>query len=162
MNKPTHLTIEHLSAYLPFGVKAISVRTGEARTVTVQHFTYNRETVGINHLLYDGLLIDRHKLILRPLSQLTVPITHNGEVFEPMQPLVEQMGYEFLCSRQYESLILGYADRLESPVIEIDLGAWLDTPYWIIKHLHSLHFDTFGLIESGLAIAMNPDGTIAK
>lgn len=50
--------------------------------------------------------------------------------------------------------------------IEADLEYFIDNvstaDYHQIQYLHSLHFDTFGLIEAGLAVAMNPDGTIAK
>ena len=78
------LKIEHLAPYLPYGLKAIDDKTNEIRLVTLLHFTYNKETVGYNHLLYDGMLLSKHIPLLYPLEYLTKEIEHNGERFVPV------------------------------------------------------------------------------
>jgi hypothetical protein len=51
------LELKHILPYIPFQLKAQDIRTKEIRTVTLLHFTYNKETVGHNHLISDGLLL---------------------------------------------------------------------------------------------------------
>ena len=62
------LELKHIAAYLPYDLKAQSISTKQVRIVTWTHFSYNIQTVGINHLICEGLLLDKHKPILRPLS----------------------------------------------------------------------------------------------
>ena len=133
MTNPTQLTIEHLSAYLPYGVDKITrhpfAGVGDYRSKIQSG---------------DLWMIDKKmKLVLRPISQLPVPITHNGETFEPMERLKSEMPYSI--------------EIMLSSVSEINPN---DTPYGIVTRCLSWHFDVFGLIEAGLAVAMNPDGTI--
>lgn len=138
------LTIKELAGYLPYGLKAFCVRTNEVRDVTLLHFTYDLKTVGLNHLLYEGLIVEPHKPILRPLSDLTKEITHNGETFVPMQKLKDEnvSNIEF-------SLNQLWLDQITSAKISI-LQCWM-----LQNILFEWHFDVHGLIEKGLAINMN-------
>lgn len=65
------LTEKDLKYYLGTGLKAISERTREVRTVTIWHHTYDLKTVGFNHLVCDGLMIERHIPLMLPLSAIT-------------------------------------------------------------------------------------------
>lgn len=135
MNTPTQLTIEHLAAYLPYGVDKIT-----------RHSLPGVGDYQSKLMCGDLCIISKEmRLILRPLSQLTEQITHNGETFVPMDRIKSEMPYSI--------------EIMLSSVSEINPN---DTPYGIVTRCLSWHFDVFGLIEAGLAVSMNPDGTIAQ
>jgi hypothetical protein len=128
-NKMTkQLELKHLSAYLPYKPR-----------VTLYSDIYN----------YDGLVTKMHhqyyfdfcqekcniKLHLRPISDLTKEIEHNGEMFVP----IEKLDMSFL---QFE--------YFHSQGIDLSEITYLDA-----RKLHSWHFDTFGLIDAGLAVDIN-------
>jgi hypothetical protein len=119
------LTIEHLAAYLPYGV-------------TIKHNYFNHYGLedhtlsilswyNIKRVKSKGIIIP----LLRPLSQLTETIEHNGERFVPSQK-IDDMGYR-VHPLTYES---------------IGVHA---LPYWVMQLLLSWHFDIFQLCDSGLA-----------
>jgi hypothetical protein len=123
------LTIEHLAAYLPYGVKVSCKLFADQRSdlplVVLNPFADIRHGITINDVQhYDG------RLILRPLSQLTEVIEHNGERFVPMERIKE----------------LGLM-----PLAIATAKSGDDLPYSVVTYLQSLHFDTFDLIEAGLA-----------
>ncbi len=149
MTNPTQLTIEHLAAYLPYGVKVKSIDIFIGDPV----FTLGVETISGTHAGMNWVLSDSFKPILRPLSQLTVPITHNGETFEPLYELGDRRADERM----------GYNDHYIDYINTENSGKgidWLNEPWFIVQYLLEWHFDVFGLIEAGLAVSMNPDGTI--
>lgn len=81
------------------------------------------------------------KLILRPISDLTKEIEHNGEKFVPIEKVDKGGNMELLeCLND---------DEFEFPK-DLDLF-----PYWMIVSLLEWHFDIYGLIENGLAIDIN-------
>jgi hypothetical protein len=117
------LTIEHLAAYLPYGVK-VKTDDGPIEMIGIQ-YVHGLFVPQLNTDDYDLDLDNPIKICLRPLSQLTETIEHGGERFVPN----ERIGRS-------------------------NTGMTVDPtlfPYYLIKYLHFLHFDTFGLIESGLA-----------
>lgn len=122
MNTPKQLTIEHLAAYLPYGLKVAPIFGGYA-ILDVENIdrvlAYNKPV----------------KPILRPLSDLTKEITHNGEAFVPIYR-IDEMGY-----------------RIHG--LTLDGIGLLAMPYWVVCKLHSWHFDIYGLIDAGLAIDIN-------
>jgi len=140
------LELKHLAGYLPYELKAMDKRTKEIRIVTLLHFTYNKETVGHNHLLYKGLLLSEHLPILRPLSDLTKEIEVNGEKFVPMKKLLKEVGFNYPleCYIQDEQWILndGYRAIGQLSHRKVDM-------------LLQWHFDIYGLIENNLAIDKN-------
>lgn len=120
------ITIEELSAYLPFKVKVKNTFTG---TISTLRGISDRNNV----MTYGDLCIgnfDTIKLQLRPLSQLTTEIEVNGEKFIPIDKLP----------------IIGFES--------IDLIRDIQTG-WVrqedFKLLLSWHFDCFGLIDRNLA-----------
>jgi hypothetical protein len=122
------LELRHLAPYLPYGLKAIDTQTKEIRRVTLLHFTYDLKTVGHNHLIYEGLILRKHKPILRPLSDLSNEDLEGEPIYFPSIKMVE--------------LIESNRDILGCDYSEVD---------YLIRN----HFDVFGLIEKGLAIDIN-------
>lgn len=114
------LELKHLAPYLPYGLK----------------YRF-REIGGDVEMFYHsiaGILNRGDKIYLRPLSDLTKEIEHNGEKFVPM--------HEFWNANEGEFEI-----RL-APNGAVHNA----TPYWIIQKLFEWHFDVFNLIPQGLAI----------
>ncbi|MCT4330941.1 hypothetical protein HZP13_14575 [Elizabethkingia anophelis] len=83
------------------------------------------------------------KPILRPMSDLTKEITHNGETFIPLHRILE--AYCFDLDKMDEEYILSFKESL----IEVDMS------YKTAQMLHEMHFDTEKLIERDLAINLN-------
>jgi hypothetical protein len=117
------LTIEHLAAYLPYGVKMRYIERGKIISTGVIRSIIHNE--GDTHptkvcINYQG---DEHiwmfKPLLRPLSQFTKDDLLN----------MGRTGYD------------DYIERIKSGRI----------PYDEMQILLSQHWDVFGLIESGLA-----------
>ncbi|GHE35057.1 hypothetical protein [Sphingobacterium griseoflavum] len=132
------LTLEHLAPYLPYGLKIID--NGEVNTIT--GIIGNKVFIeGCHRNGYSS--IDEVKPILRPLSDLTKEIDHNGERFVPIHRILE--AYCFNVSKMSEDEIMSYVESL----IEIDIS------YMTVKILCELHFDFQGLIAAGLAVDMN-------
>jgi len=133
------IELKHLAGYFPYGLKAQDIRTKELRTITLLHFTYDMNTVGHNHLLYEGLLLSKHLSILRPLSDLT-----KDENFDLYMDLCEEIGV-IRC----EHLILALQDNLKYAFNLQDLNA-------LEEFMNKNHFDwKYNLIEKGLAIDIN-------
>jgi hypothetical protein len=124
------LTIEHLAAYLPY----------ELRVQLTDSDYLSKHSKWDGSLIMSGENINlfintQAKPVLRPLSDLTREITHNGEKFVPLVRLADMFGNGFDSE---------------------DIGNETEKyPYEIVKQLHSWHFDTFGLIEAGLAVDIN-------
>lgn len=100
----SELKLEHLAPYLPYGLK-VSVNEGKLQ----------------------------YRPILRPLSDLTKEIDHNGERFVP-QSKMSHLDLEWLITSKNLIMKTNYEDVLK-------LLEW--------------NFDVFGLIDQGLAIDIN-------
>ena len=140
------LTLEQLAPYLPYSVMAQDINTKEVRLVTLLHFTYNTKTVGHNHLIYNGLLLSKHLLVLRPLSDLTKEIEHNGETFVVIDILEQDENNDYLadCNIWTQKLFE------EQKILSLEF-----IPYGVMQILFKYHFDVFGLIQKNLAIDIN-------
>lgn len=137
------LTIEHLAAYLPYGLKfqsghqLVGLYNGNS-DITRPLLMSETESGPIDW----EANFDMDKPLLRQLSQLTKTIEHNGERFVPIDRL--------LSEREVDA---------EWDFIEAIVDDWASAadkmkfaPMTIANKMHSWHFDTFGLIEAGLAI----------
>lgn len=118
------LELKHLSPYLPYGLR-IRYILGKGSTWTLTQFNIEQFS-------------DVDKPILRPLSDLTKEIVHNGEKFVPIDYFIYKTSVEDFTEfpEQKHNLIHGlkYAD---------------------VQLLLEWHFDIFGLIEKGLSIDIN-------
>ena len=126
------LTIEHLAAYLPYGLKGFSREENLGVELVKGYSTYSIDNEIYLITNVGDIDIELFQPLLRPLSYLTKEIEHNGERFVPIEKLQSNKGFEWrpeiihLCS------------------------------YQNVQKLLSWHFDIFGLIESGLAIPIKP------
>lgn len=147
------LELKHLAGYLPYELNALCVRTNEIRKVTLLHFTYDLKTVGHNHLIYEGLLLEKHKPILCPLSDLTKEIEVNGEKFVPIEWF--EIGDDVNDSEEYDHGNIKLIKTMES-ISKFNISNdMLHLPYGVVQKLYEWHFDIHGLIEAGLAIDIN-------
>ena len=134
------ITIEELSAYLPYGVKCnLTRRLFERQNIDLMglEIAYNRDYFIIKSDVSYGL--EHIQLCLRPISQLNTEIEVNGKKFVPSQD-------ELLC--KYEiSTVRGF-DFFDGMGGNENI---FDLPYCAIQYLLSLHFDIFGLLDRNLA-----------
>jgi len=150
------LTINELAPYLPYGLKiqftqlddGISgigelyrIETGKTDK---QLFEINPTIIVSDYELY--LLEDEIKPILRPLSDLTEEIEHNGERFVPYKVL----GWEYLHDNTEFGQVV-YCEYGESPKTAINVIDYIGDYHTLL----SWHFDVFGLLDKGLAIDIN-------
>lgn len=85
--------------------------------------------------------INKCKLILHPLSDLTKEIEINGKKFIPED--------------KFDHVISFYSDSVILEMRGYERINLLDHPMKIINQLFEWHFDVFGLIEKGFAIDIN-------
>ena len=115
------LEIKHLAPYLPYG---LNVWLDSPNASGGQGYMMELETINL-----ESAIQRQAKPLLRPLSDLTKEIEHNGEKFMPYSILM--------------------ADKTGS-VWDIE-----DLPYSDFVKLFEWHFDVFSLIENGLALDYN-------
>ena len=138
------MELKHISAHLPYGLK-VRLHNGEVVTFTV---------LKLSQFLSGAIGI---KPILRPLSDLTKPIEHNGERFVPIYKLWELAGFE-IGRGQYitdepnyiKTSNLGTAQEFVLSKSDI-----LSSNYNVIQKLLEWKFDIFNLIGKGEAIDVN-------
>lgn len=120
------LELKHISPYLPYKLKMLD-GWGNIKTMTCYHL--DDENNGFIVMI---------KPILRPLSDLTREIEHNGERFVPIEYIsTSKAVYQRIMRRVCNEQSL---DNLE---------------YWQAERLFELHFDIFNLIPNGIAIDIN-------
>jgi len=130
-----NLELKHLAAYLPYGLKFYESemeRTSELVSLSMHEITLHDDEFGMLRLD----ITDRQiKPFLRPLSQLTEEIEHNGEWFVPMEEIDNYHNFSMLRT----------ADLKTDPT---------RYPYTVVEALISWHFDVFGLIDQKLAVEL--------
>ena len=133
------LTLEHLAPYFPYGLKGIV--TDSSNNGSIETIIGLQGTEIITD--FDCIEMDIFKPILRPLSDLTKEIEHNGEKFVPIE-WFEEKYYTLDLHKQCLRLL------------EEDGENWINqSDYMLVTQLLEWHFDLFGLLEAGLAIDIN-------
>lgn len=124
-----------------------------------------KEGLDPNAIHLSPVYLEYVKPILRPLSDLTKEIEHNGEKFVPIIKMVAECHYwmdyynqgkfgEDIKSRPYKPIYnVGYGDMKFYWTINCSYIPALDFQY--IQKLFEWHFDVFGLIEKDLAVDIN-------
>lgn len=137
------LTIAHIAPYLPYGLKVQDIYSGKIDTITSLYdiIEYDDIKIKIGHSNAEHIWM--FKPILRPLSQLTQEIEHNGERFVPVDKLEDMF--------RWNPEWFGW----DTFIKDANLNS-LD--YDVIKQLIKWHFDIFQLCESGLAIEKGAEG----
>ncbi len=177
------LTIKHLSAYLPYGLKMMW-SDGKIDTLnpSLDENDYKENEVRLPLVLFSiSQEYNNIKPILRNLSDLTKEIEVNGERFVPMVLLAQIAGLDTTKYdlSQYDNGrgVVSYGIRCNIENDEDDdtyevLGFDLITGFgkhyrpskqWSIvsnqielwECLHKWHFDIYSLIPQGLAVDMN-------
>lgn len=160
------------SAYLPYGVNCI------AQGYNIDDFSdpvkpKKLELVGISDCKWceiheigrsvtDQSYFEETYLLLRPLSDLTKEIEHNGERFYPIGKL-HNSSYRRrgrVCKSEYEvnEMLSGMITTKKSSFslgVEVDTNRVDNNKQWVINYLLKWHFDIFGLIDQNLAINLN-------
>lgn len=154
------LELKHLAPYLPYGLEAIYNEGNEENTVV--SITGCCLLFGKLHVQLEfkggsdniGMFDEDFKPILRPLSDLTKEIEHNGECFNPAKFFEvgnDDEGYHIDFggnnARLIEDLgiIASYNDNHDLQFL----------PSVVFNQLIKWHFDVLDLIQSGLAIDIN-------
>lgn len=151
------LELKHLAPYLPYGLKFSTLSDDDNK----YYIDKERNTLdfgglnGVVNICTAQYSRQLYKIVLRPLSDLTKEIEHNGEKFVP------SVEFENLylndCKWGYNSIgtgIIGkngFMAHLCFMYNEI-IG---ECPLAIYELLIEWHFDIFGLIEKGLAVDIN-------
>ena len=129
-----------LLAYLPYKPKVQWIREDDNETI-ISDLTISD---------YDFLIRKKQaKLILFPLSMLTEEIEINGKKFIPIEELKWLRDGSECLDEWYEHM----RDMYISPE-NINFN---HCPYIFLEKLHEWKFDTFGLIDSGLAIPVTKE-----
>ena len=121
-----HITIEQLSAYFPYKVKA----KFKSKDHGIEIGTIGQISDNCSIVCYDTVEAypEKYKLLLRPLSWLTDEV-----IFKMDISVMEAVAIEEIRDKQ--------------------VGYW-NAPYNVIQNLFKNHIDLFGLIEKGLAEAI--------
>jgi len=132
------LELKHIAPYLPYRLNIITGIVRVNLTAVALDSTHVFTTTSLGSRERQMKQINEIKPILRPLSDLTKEIEHNGLKFVPSIILKECYGHSVQIA---ESKYLITPIQLES--------------YTLVSQLFEWHFDIFGLIEKGLAIDFN-------
>lgn len=157
------IPLKEIVGFLPYGLK-----------------TTNGELIGIrNHIMWCGTFKDSTgetnipisgiKPIVRPLSDLTKEITHNGETFVPIEEIAKihidwnefdyNLKVKYTFRRQCNLEISWnhptqketfFDDRLFIMTEKIS-----QNKFWVIQKLYEWHFDIYDWIKDGLAVDIN-------
>ena len=131
------LELKHLAPYLPYGLKYRLHGNFPIQNGVDNWIEDIREISPFNFTLEKVLTWETCKPILRPLSDLTKEIDHNGGRFVP---------------KDRAKRIYGWKDEWILETGHIRIG---HLPFVVIEKLFEWHFDVFGLIDQGLAIDIN-------
>ncbi len=144
------LTIKELAPYLPYGLKFQDSKKNKYNLVNLS----TRVLSVINIKGYGNIekiplkyATKKFKPLLRPLSNLTEEIEHNGERFYPIEKLKEDLQKDWCDSFN------DYLNYIHDACYSSD--AILQGSYKIIQKLLEWHFDVFGLIDKKLAVDIN-------
>lgn len=131
-----------MASYLPYGLRIGALKDYEGIRTMVCTGSNSKE-VNIEAVSRLG-----YKPILRPLSDLTKEIEHDGQKFVPFEHINRVM------IRQWSDSCERYIDAALDDMANID-NHILKCPFDMIQIFCKWHFDIFSLIDAGLAIDIN-------
>lgn len=145
------LELKHLAPYMPYnlgcylqGHKDEDDRPIKETILGLYDETETEVYVSLNEFDYETYIIFDVFPILRPLSDLTKEIEHNGEKFIPIKYL----------QNNYSCFGFDYNNE-EGFVLNTDVVNYKYLPYMILYKLFEWHFDVFNLRENDLCIYYN-------
>ena len=166
------LELKYFAAYLPHKLKCTCIKSDSKfvkdfgiKEIIGLSFNINRECfVGI----FQNSELDINKIIpfLHPLSDLTKEIEVNGEKFIPIVELLKLDNPQWLerhPNGRYSEIEYSQNEVLANATfsfqatlsIHLHLKSLENERSWKIEKLKEWHFDTFGLIDNGLAVDIN-------
>jgi hypothetical protein len=126
------LELKHIAPYLEHKVKAITAHKDIVEIEGLYTFGDIYSTIGDTPFYAINL-------VLRPISDLTKEIEHNGEKFVPINKLSGGNGSV--------SFLYDFVKEKTKSIYQVN--------YWIVEKLFEWHFDIHNLIEKGLAVDIN-------
>lgn len=143
------LKLKHIAPYLPYGLKIQHKweKSRNKRSEPLTPFVKTLEGITLT-TFFVGKKNFEYKPILRPLSNLTKEIEHNGKKFVPMKVLNKEV-----CPEPIKAV--------DGLIISVDSGGFIipvhigRMDYVFVEKMFEWHFDIFNLIEKGLAIDIN-------
>lgn len=130
------LELKHLAPYLPYGLGVEIYDSDNNYDVPDNGTVMTMGTDLLNHHVGGTFHL---KPLLRPLSDLTIEIEHNGEKFVPIEWIENEHDIDF-------NLML----------FPLNDEGICNAPYFVVEKLFEWHFDVFGLIDQGLAKPIQP------
>lgn len=126
------IKFEHWAAYLPYKLKVEFYN--DTNVLCAVHFDNKSISIKDDFYTYTQIKPEKLKPLLRPMSQLTTEIEHNGERFVPID---------------YKPFELSKKD-----IIDFQNGFlhYKALRFGIIQRLLEWHFDIWGYIPKGLAV----------
>ena len=152
------LQLKDIAPYLPYALKAMygnppNLEYKEVTIVGMDYREHETHPARISADWMDSEHIWMFKPLLHPLSSLTKPITvphyNNGEPFVPMDELNKKLSssyFKFQTDKVLPFLLLNVNRDLAINMTSV--------PMKCLNLLHQWHFDVSGLIEKGLAKAI--------
>lgn len=166
------LELKHLAGYLPYGLGIYSETYGIKSIMTIRGNGGDNPSDSI-----ESVLSGKFKPLLRPLSSLMKEIEVDGEPFVPMLELIKiaidqydrgegiidsseiigalyginrisvLLSYDVKCSLIYDSIQMKF-------IFNSPQNLMFACGYILFEKLYEWHFDIYGLIDKGLAIAI--------
>jgi hypothetical protein len=124
------LTLEHLAGYLPYQLKMMFEKSGRIITLDGIKLTDSSNLIYAEGERHFEATIWNFKPLLRPLSDLTKEIEHNGEKFFPIKKIQIYGDENYLI----EQIKIGLVEQI------------------VYQMLLKWHFDVHRLIDKNLAI----------
>ena len=143
------LKLEHLAPYLPYELTVM--HEGHIARIVSYYMpagNYKKDCwiVSMEDTIDNELSCSTHfseiKPILRPLSDLTKEIEHNGEKFVPNEYLNSDCK-KYCTPEDWDAILFIEVENINS------------VPYVIVNQLIEWNFDIFNLIQDGLAVDKN-------
>jgi hypothetical protein len=152
------LELKQLAPYLPYVLGFVTVH---GKHVDLRFsidgclkysYSHPMKAPNVKRIKQDSVL-KNYKPILRPLSDLTNEIKHNGEKFIP----ADRFKTFVLCDVEIinKQGVLSLKFPTGNKLCFINNEILAECHYGFYEFLTMYHFDVFGLIEEGLAIDIN-------
>jgi hypothetical protein len=185
-NQKRELKLEDLAGYFPYGIKGVLSRKGRLNqdddypnhrvheVGIIKNISFwGSEITGQLHVSetysFDFSEIDEVDILLRPLSDLTKEIDHNGERFVPIVELckiadigIYQEFYDFDITETHIEIYtfmqcFGYnlEDSCFYYIGESDEYGMVKNQLQLFQKLYEWKLDIHGLLEAGLAVNLN-------
>lgn len=175
------LELKHLAPYLPYGLKLQYVVREKVEQIGImKSISHNEDETNPTRVSISAMYNEEHiwmfKPLLRPLSQLTQEIEHNGENFVPLEVIArmiepeyilidkstfdfnvinESIGYDQVFQLRYKTDYDNYKMVVMLNFHEKEKCFWHTEriiPFSCIEKLLEWHFDIHNLIKNNLAI----------